>query len=591
MKRKKEEPKTVQKIPDISIIDLEDPNMDLADSEEQNHSKNFHKMPTKTSLYKEDVTDNDVSLEEPSDEIFYEDTSFENNLSEEEFHGDNHSQGNSSEDNLLEDDLSIEEFYEENLSTDTIHENIYHESTSKKKHSSKKVRKPKATMKEIQDFQSVPGNEINISEQNSDLDDLIIEDLFEEHNFSEHKCLPEEYTKSGLLSKGNEDAISHDNLEDNEDPIRYNNENFMSEDHNEELWANETWANEPEFDQEDASPRPLRRFFHKINWHIVFLVFVVICVGLVVYRVKTFGKFVDLSKIEGVDDNDVLDSILPLIIPKDQEINIVDDGVTTILAFGNAPFADDRDSEDNLARLIEKESEAVVYNCSVQGSYLAAKEETLLTEEEPMDAFNFYWLTVLMCLNDESVRNNYNRAFASFGDNIPEGAKEAYNTLTSLDMSKVDVVTLMYDGSDYLDNRDMYDDVNVTNIQTFTGNMEAGIELIQKTYPHIRIIVMSPTYVFAIDEEGEYVPSDLYRYDHDVFSTYVIKQFGSAYTRSVTFVDNLYGTITADNAQDYLLDNLHLNLEGRKLVAQRFVYALELRDRQGKATSSTANSK
>lgn len=508
MKRKNEEPKKVQKIPDISIIDLEDPDMDLADSEE--------------------------------------------------------------------------EFYEENLSADSIHENIYHESTSKKKHSSKKTRKPKATMKEIQDFQSVPGNEII----NSDLDDLIIEDLFEEHNFSEQKCLPEEYTESGLLSKGNEDAISHDNLEGNEDPIHYNNEDFMSEGNNEELWANE-----PEFDQEDASPRPLHRFFHKINWHIVFLVFVVICIGLVVYRVKTFGKLVDLSKIEGVDDNDVLDSILPLIIPKDQEVNIVDDGVTTILAFGNAPFADDRDSEDNLARLIEKESGAVVYNCSVQGSYLTAKEETLLTEEEPMDAFNFYWLTVLMCLNDESVRNNYNRAFASFGDNIPEGAKEAYNTLTSLDMSKVDVVTLMYDGSDYLDNRDMYDDVNVTNIQTFTGNMEAGIELIQKTYPHIRIIVMSPAYVFAIDEEGEYVPSDLYRYDHDVFSTYVIKQFGSAYTRSVTFVDNLYGTITADNAQDYLVDNLHLNLEGRKLVAQRFVYALELRDRQGKAAGSTANSK
>lgn len=580
MKRKKEEPKKVQKIPDISIIDLEDPNMDLADSEEHNHSDNFHKKPTKTSLYEEEnVTDNDVSLEEPSDEIFTEDTPSENNLSEEEFHEDNRSQGNSSKNNLLEDDLSTEEFFEENLSADSIEENMYQESTSKKKHSSKKTRKPKATMKEIHDFQSVPGNEITISEQDSDLYDLIIEDLSEEQNYSEQKYLPEEDTENEFI------------LEDNEDPIRYNNEDFMSENRNEELWANETWANEPEFDQEDASSSPLRRFFHKINWHIVFLVFVVICIGLVVYRVKTFGKFVDLSKIEGVDDNDVLDSILPLIIPKDQEVNIVDDGVTTILAFGNAPFADDRESEDNLARLIEKESGAVVYNCSVQGSYLAAKEETLLTEEEPMDAFNFYWLTVLMCLNDESVRNNYNRAFASFGDNIPEGAKEAYNTLTSVDMSKVDVITLMYDGSDYLDNRDMYDDVNVTNIQTFTGNMEAGIELIQKTYPHIRIIVMSPAYVFAIDEEGEYVPSDLYRYDHDVFSTYVIKQFGSAYTRSVTFVDNLYGTITADNAQDYLIDNLHLNLEGRKLIAQRFVYALELRDRQGKAASSTANSK
>ena len=42
----------------------------------------------------------------------------------------------------------------------------------------------------------------------------------------------------------------------------------------------------------------------------------------------------------------------------------------------------------------------------------------------------------------------------------------------------------------------------------------------------------------------------------------------------VTFVDNLYGTVTEDNAQDYLIDHLHLNVAGRKKVAERFVYAL-----------------
>jgi lysophospholipase L1-like esterase len=40
-------------------------------------------------------------------------------------------------------------------------------------------------------------------------------------------------------------------------------------------------------------------------------------------------------------------------------------------------------------------------------------------------------------------------------------------------------------------------------------------------------------------------------------------------------VDNLYGTITEDNADKYLIDNLHLNVEGRKLVADRLIYALD----------------
>ena len=39
-------------------------------------------------------------------------------------------------------------------------------------------------------------------------------------------------------------------------------------------------------------------------------------------------------------------------------------------------------------------------------------------------------------------------------------------------------------------------------------------------------------------------------------------------------MDNLYGTITEDQAPDYLSDHLHLNPAGRKKVAERFVNAL-----------------
>ena len=60
----------------------------------------------------------------------------------------------------------------------------------------------------------------------------------------------------------------------------------------------------------------------------------------------------------------------------------------------------------------------------------------------------------------------------------------------------------------------------------------------------------------------------------DVLSTYVIKQSDSAAVQSVSFVDNLYGTIHEDNAKEYLTDNLHLNVKGRKAVAKRFVEAL-----------------
>lgn len=309
--------------------------------------------------------------------------------------------------------------------------------------------------------------------------------------------------------------------------------------------------------------------------HIGFVAILVLIVFLAVNRIRNFGNVQNLSDYEGNQDLEVLDHILPL-IPKDG-VEVVDDGQTTIVAFGNSPFADDRDSEDNLVNMIEEMTGATVYNCSVGDSYLAAENPTLAIETAHKDAFNFYWLTTAFCL-----RNNdylYEWIFDELEGELPADGLEAYETLMNIDFTTVDVIVLMYDGSDYLAGHGMYSDENDTDIQTFTGNMCAGIDLIHELYPHIRIIVMSPTYAFAINDDGEYVSSDQVIYnDQDVLSTYVIKQFGYAYDREVTFVDNIYGTITEDNAEAYLTDNIHLNVDGRKKVAERFVYALTYYD-------------
>lgn len=338
---------------------------------------------------------------------------------------------------------------------------------------------------------------------------------------------------------------------------------------------NENDLNEDVLDQDALDQDAPKPGFPSALIHIGFILILLIIIGLVFWRVMNYGTKQNIDDYESEFSLEVLDSILPL-LPQ-EGVTVTDDGKTTIVAFGNAPFADDRDSEDSLANIIEDMTGATVINCSVGDSYLAAEGATLSADIAPMDAFNFYWLTTAFCL-----RNNdfvYQDIFETLGDDVPQDGLEAYETLMDIDFSTVDVIVLMYDGSDYLAGHNMYSDQNDTDIQQFTGNMCAGIDLIQETYPHIRIIVMSPTYAFAINEEGEYVSSDQYRYGQDVLSTYVIKQFGYSYDRSVTFVDNLYGTIHEDNATQYLTDHLHLNVEGRKLVAERFVYALNYFDR------------
>ena len=318
------------------------------------------------------------------------------------------------------------------------------------------------------------------------------------------------------------------------------------------------------------APKGIRRF---LNLHVLFALVLLVVVGLLGYRITHWGQRVSQSDIfkdgQGSYD-DSWDSILPL---TDENGKMIVNDASNIVVFGNAPFADDRGSSDNLASLIAKETGATVYNCSISGSYLAAQHTNFDPTLAPMDAYCLYWLVNLAA--GVPLDGYYNDAAEALGDKTPPEAEEVVNTLKTLDFNTIDTVAIMYDATDYLMGNAMYNDDNPTDPTQFTGNLEASLEVLQRLYPQIRIIVMSPTYAYAIDEDGNYVSSDIYIYNgRDVLSTYVIKECYSANLHSVSFMDNLYGSITEDNAKEYLTDNLHLNVKGRKLIAKRFEYFL-----------------
>ena len=358
-------------------------------------------------------------------------------------------------------------------------------------------------------------------------------------------------------------------------------EDFPVEDFPQEDFPEE---NSPEEDspQEDPDQEPqdfFSKYILRVNWHLVLLAVFLLLVGVAAYKVMTWGNRVDGNYDPGElnpdDEVEVLDTILPLIHSGGEKP--VDDGVTTVVAFGNSPFADDRDARDSLAAMITESSGAKVYNCAVAGSHLTALEEGLDPGLNPEDAFTLHWLVMLAISQDPTL---YRECIDNLGENAPPDAREVVDTLCSIDFSLVDVVAIMYDASDYLDGRELHNPDNSMDLTAYTGNLAAGIYLLQQYFPHIRIIVMSPTYAYALDDDGNYISSDIKLYVEDGYnlSTYALMMERVAYEYRVSFLDNIYGTVNEDNAPQYLEGQLHLNKKGRQRLADRFIYALQYFD-------------
>ena len=335
---------------------------------------------------------------------------------------------------------------------------------------------------------------------------------------------------------------------------------------------------EPYYEDDEDDYAPKKGIFRFLNVHTLLLAVIVFVVVICFFRLKNWGVMIDLDEIfkDGPGTyEDTLDEIVPLLDAESQPV--IQEQLTNIVVFGNAPFADDHAHSGSIfcSIMLAKLTGSTVYNCSIGDSKLACTNEHLDLEKDPSDVFSLFYLSGL------AVGYEFDSYFATAKQQLlptneyPADADEVIETLTTLDFNTVDAIVIMYDATDYYELSTITNTENHHDLTTFTGSLELSLEILQTVYPHIRIVVASPTYAYAVDEAGEFVSSDRYAYNgHDILSSYVIKEGVSAISYGVSFLDNFYGTFNEDNADDYLSDNLHLNKAGRELVAKRCEYFL-----------------
>lgn len=241
--------------------------------------------------------------------------------------------------------------------------------------------------------------------------------------------------------------------------------------------------------------------------------------------------------------------------------------------------------ETSIPSIVASSTGATVYNCTFPGSSYARDDENLSLNTCD-DVFSFISLATCIMADDYTMLDYY-KTYA----NIYKGNEEVFDSsikeIESIDFNDVDIIFLCYGTHDYLKAHNTTSVYNPTSQEAMTGSLTLGMNAIHEKYPHIRFVVVSPTYCYYTEEDGSLSSGDM-RYvgiPADQQSTDDLETWGHSYENlsgyvtalnyisiadNVTYLDCYYDNLLhAETADKYLDDAIHVNEDVRKYMGNK----------------------
>lgn len=156
-----------------------------------------------------------------------------------------------------------------------------------------------------------------------------------------------------------------------------------------------------------------------------------------------------------------------------------------IVCLGDSIFGKNRSETTSIPARISQLSGATVYNCALGGTQ--ATEHTSASWK-PYDLVN---------LKDAIISGDFTSQNSHLQDSgIPDYFSNVITTLKNLDFSDVDIITLNYGGNDWGN--------DACSLAEFKSTIEDSINKLYKSFPNIRILIVSPPYKFFLND-GQFV--------------------------------------------------------------------------------------
>ena len=218
-----------------------------------------------------------------------------------------------------------------------------------------------------------------------------------------------------------------------------------------------------------------------------------------------------------------------------------------IVVLGDSIWNDGR-GVDGISEHVQEQTGATIYNCAVGGTTAALVGENTDMQNWSSSCFNGMIYVA--------------RDLVSVYQVIPE--REATEIVRTVDFENMDYVIVAYGLNDFFSDVPIYPETYF-DIKSYIGALRNGISKLQENYPHLQIIVVSPTYTKLFEGEKQYE-----------IGSYVEAARSVASEMNVHFLDmfHVLGNDEESRTQ-HLGDGVHMSAEGRKVYADAVVRFFE----------------
>lgn len=222
-----------------------------------------------------------------------------------------------------------------------------------------------------------------------------------------------------------------------------------------------------------------------------------------------------------------------------------------IVVFGDSIWNDAR-GEDGISEYVQEGTGATVYNCAIGGTTAAVVGEDDSFDTWTSNSFNGMIYVARKLIPAEQILGE---------DEVVR------DIIKQVDFNEMDYVIVAYGLNDFFSDVSIFP-IEYYELTNYVGALRNGIDKLKEHYPHLKIIVIPPTYTKMFEGEKTFEIGD-----------YVEAARSVATELNVEFLDMFH--VLGNNAETrlkHLGDGVHMSSEGRKIYSDaviRFLIELE----------------